>query len=260
MKKILLGIIVVLILGGAAAWITRHTITRIAQQATLPEAVPYISAKPVSPIPKASLPPTITTAATPAPKTDLPQEVNLAVPFTAQAPHANWEDPYREFCEEASVLMAISYLNHTSIPSAAFADKAMLAMKDFEDKRFGFYKDTNAEETAIILKEHFSYKKVEVKQNPTAQDIKQALANGRVVIVPVAGRQLHNPYFQQPGPLYHMIVIKGYTANGKFISHDPGTRRGADFLYSEDTIMNAIHDWRTDENINLGKKVVIFAG
>jgi len=36
-------------------------------------------------------------------------EINLPVPFTPQAPHANWAMPYKEACEEASALMAIRY-------------------------------------------------------------------------------------------------------------------------------------------------------
>ena len=34
------------------------------------------------------------------PKKPLPAEINLKVPFTAQAPHANWELPYGEACEK----------------------------------------------------------------------------------------------------------------------------------------------------------------
>jgi hypothetical protein len=261
-KKIFLGIIVGITLVSTGAWFGRHTIARFAQQAMLPKAIPYkevtlpsttprqIKTTPVAP----SVLPTLPTNNT------LPVEANLAVPFTPQAPHANWEDPYGEFCEEASVLMAIRYLQNKKIPSATVADAALLAIQDFEEKRFGYYKDTNAEETATIFREHFSYTNVEVKQNPTINNIKQAIAVGRVVLVPVAGREIGNPYFQTPGPLYHMLVIKGYTSDGKFITNDPGTKRGADFLYNEEVLMNAIHDWRDDGNINLGKKVVIIAG
>lgn len=248
-------LIVLLILISAGAWLGRHTLARLIQQATLPEPIPYEekTIPGANPLPIASPTAAITPSA-------LPSEANLAVPFTPQAPNANWDDPYGEFCEEASVLMAISYLQNKDIPNAAFADTALLAIQDFQEKRFGYYKDTNAEETAIILREHFSYGNVKLKQNPTIGDIQQALAEGRVVLAPVAGRKLHNPYFQQPGPLYHMVVIKGYTADGRFITNDPGTRRGADFLYGENVIMEALHDWRTDGNIGLGKKVVIIAG
>lgn len=268
-KGPLLTIIIVLVVGVGTfgAWTSRHIIERIVRQATLPPAMTYEEKVSVTPSPavqaSATTKPSTPTKPSTSPVTTkgvLPAEANLAVPFTAQAPHANWEDPYGEFCEEASVLMAVSYLTGKKIPSATFADTAMLAIKDFEEKRFGYYKDTTAEETAIIIREHFSYSKVEVKQNPTIDDIKRAVANGKVVIVPVAGREIGNPYFQHPGPLYHMFVIKGYTADGKFITHDPGTRRGADFLYDQERIMKAIHDWRDDHNIDLGKKVVIIAG
>ncbi len=257
------GIITALLLvGGAGAWIARENIAHFAQQATLPKAMPYEEKNtPTASPQKIKTVSGTTTPPTTAPvKAALPAEANLAVPFTAQAPNANWEDPYGELCEEASALMAVSYLTKKDIPNAAFADKALLAVKDFEEKKFGYYKDTTAEETATVIREHFGYKNIEVKQNPTITDIKQAIAGGRVVIVPVAGREIGNPFFHAPGPLYHMLVIKGYTSAGKFISNDPGTRRGADFLYDQDRIMKAIHDWRTDQNIDLGKKVALILG
>ena len=43
--------------------------------------------------------------------TVLTKEINLDVPFTSQAPHLNWDQPYQDFCEEASVLMAVQYLH-----------------------------------------------------------------------------------------------------------------------------------------------------
>ena len=39
-----------------------------------------------------------------------------------------------------------------------------------------------------------------------------------------------------------MLVIVGYTET-EFITHDPGTRRGKNYRYTFDTIMDAIHDW-----------------
>jgi hypothetical protein len=182
------------------------------------------------------------------------------VPFTPQAPFANWEDPYGELCEEASVLMAMKYIKGEKITSPQAADTDLLAMKAFEEERFGYYKDTTAAETAIIFKEFYNYSTIKTVNNPTAADIKNALADGKLVIVPAAGRQLGNPYFTAPGPIYHMLVIKGYTKDGKFITNDPGTRRGADFLYSQSTIMNAMHDWPGHENIEQGKKVAIVVG
>lgn len=188
----------------------------------------------------------------------LPIEVNLDVPFTSQAPFQNWDLPYGEFCEEASVLMAASYINGWLIPNPSTANQKMLEIKAFEEKRFGYYEDTNAEETAIILKEFYGLKNVKILPNPQIIDIKTALGQGKLVIVPAAGRELGNPHFRNPGPLYHMLVIKGYTKNGDFITNDPGTRLGANYIYSQNVIMNAMHDWYNGNS--QGRKVVIIVG
>jgi len=189
----------------------------------------------------------------------LTAEVNLQVPFTSQAPRQNWDAPYQQFCEEASTLMVASYVKGETISGPDDADAKMLAIKDFEMQKFGFYEDTNADETAVILREYFGLEKVEVVSDPTTQNIKTALAEGRAVIVPLAGRQLGNPYYRQPGPLFHMLVIKGYQKNGDFITNDPGTKKGADYIYAPDTIMNAIHDWNGG-NVEAGRRVVLIVG
>ncbi|HBO17150.1 MAG: hypothetical protein UR69_C0002G0197 [Candidatus Moranbacteria bacterium GW2011_GWE2_35_2-] len=187
---------------------------------------------------------------------ELPQEINLKIPFTSQAPHQNWDMPYQEFCEEASMLMAASYAKGQKISSPEDADKKLKALQKFEMDRFGFYQDTTAEETAIILREYFNLRNTTVVYNPSAMDIKSALTKNKAIILPFAGQQLGNPNFRQPGPLYHMLVIKGYTKNGDFITNDPGTKKGADYIYKQDIIMNAIHDWNNGD-VDTGKKVMI---
>jgi len=189
----------------------------------------------------------------------LPAEVNLAVPFTSQAPHQNWDLPYQEFCEEASVLMAASFVKNERINSPDDADKKMLAIMDFEEKKLGLSKDISAEETAVLLREFYGLEKVQVVSDPTEQGIKKSLAEGRAVIAPAAGRDLKNPNYKRPGPLYHMLVIKGYGKNGDFITNDPGTRNGADYVYKPSVLLGAIHDWNGGD-VYMGKKVVIIVG
>lgn len=189
----------------------------------------------------------------------LPVEVNLKIPFTSQAPQGNWGSPYQQFCEEASTLMAASYIKGQPISGANDADQKLRAIMDFEVKKLGFYEDTNADQTATILTDYFGISRVDVVPDPTANAIKNDLSQGKAVIVPLAGRQVGNPYYKSPGPLYHMLVVKGYTKNGDFITNDPGTRRGADYIYKTDTIMNAIHDWNGG-NVDAGRKVMIVVG
>lgn len=175
----------------------------------------------------------------------LPLEVNLAVPFSSQAPFANWDFPYKEACEEMSMILVHYFYQGKSI-TPELADEEILKMVEWQKKNFGDYQDTTAFETANILRKYFGYKKVIVRYDVTAEDIRKELAAGRPVIVPFAGRLLGNPNYRSPGPLYHMLVVKGYTKDGKFITNDVGTRRGKDFTYDEKIFMNAIHDFRPD--------------
>lgn len=225
-----------------------------AASTTLPANEPALQ-EPVSPPSPAVLP----LVPPPTPGGALAGEVNLAIPFTSQAPHANWDEFHQEFCEEASLLMAASYIRGEAIVGPEDADQKMFAIKAFEEVRFGYWKDTTAEETAVILREHYGIAQVSVVYDPTIAQIRETVAQGKAVVLPAAGRQLGNPYFTQPGPLYHMLVVKGYTKDGRFITNDPGTRRGADYLYDANILWNAIHDWNGGDVTN-GKKVMIVVG
>jgi hypothetical protein len=173
---------------------------------------------------------------------DLPAEKNLAVPFTSQAPHANWDQDHKEFCEEASVLMAGRYFQRRGIASPDDAEKALQQIKQWEIENLGYYYDTTAAETASIIEGMYELE-VQLIDNPTVDHIKLALANGKLVLAPFAGRELGNPNYTAPGPIYHMMVIRGYTDTGKFITNDPGTRKGQEYVYDQGTIMKAMRDW-----------------
>ena len=68
------------------------------------------------------------------------------------------------------------------------------------------------------------------------------IAISNPIIIPAAGRDLHNPFFSGAGPFYHMLVVIGYSDNG-FITNDPGTKQGEQYWYSSDVLLNALHDW-----------------
>ena len=204
--------------------------------------------------------PTPTNTPTPLPSVEiLESEINLDVPFTMQAPNQNWNLPYQEFCEEASMVMAAAYTQGKKTLTPAEADQLMLNVMDYENETFGYYKDTTAAETAEILRNYFQLQDVRLVNNPTEQDFKQALSENKIILVPAAGQLLGNPNFRAPGPPYHMLVIKGYTSTGQFITNDPGTRKGADYPYSADVILEAMHDWNNGD-VESGQKVAIIVG
>jgi len=184
----------------------------------------------------------------------VPDEFNLDVPFTTQAPDANWELPYQEACEEASAI-TVHYYYQGKTFTKEIADQEIKDLVAWEEENLGFYKDTTAEETAQFIKGYWDYKKVEVIKDPTVEIIKENIASGRPVIIPAAGQQLGNPYFTPPGPLYHMLVIRGYTET-QFVTNDVGTRHGENYMYDVEIIMSSIHDWNNGD-VDNGQKAII---
>jgi len=190
---------------------------------------------------------------------ELPAEFNLAVPFTSQAPFANWDAVHEDACEEASIIMLDAFYRGRTLTTQS-ADDEIYAIVDWETNMLGHWEDTTAEETAQILRERYGYVNVRLVENPTIEMIKREVAQGRPVILPAAGQLLGNRYFRQPGPVYHMLVIRGWTKDGMIITNDPGTKRGEGFLYKPEVLLNAIHDWTgSDATMTQGRQVMIVA-
>ncbi len=264
---LILAILAVLSLAGGTAFAFRTAIRDRVDawsRPPLPPATPHsavanvpavpapVSASGISPTPAGPIPKPPHKAVPLA----LPAEMNLSVPFTPQAPHGNWGLPYQEACEEASLIMAHGYFTGVQSFTPDDADRQILAIVDWEKKTFGYYEDTTAEETARMASEYFGQQAVEVLPLVSMDEVKAEVAKGYLVLLPAAGRLLGNPYFSGQGPVYHMLVVKGYTKDGKIITNDPGTRRGADYLYDPRTLFNAVHDWNA-QDITQGAKVMI---
>jgi hypothetical protein len=187
----------------------------------------------------------------------LPDEVNLAVPFTIQAPDQKWVLPFEEACEEASILMVDAY--YRGLTGRIPVDQAKRTIQQlvaYQDKVFGGNVHTTVEQTARMAREFFRIPETRIVAVDGPKDIKRMLANGFPVIVPAAGRMLGNPNFRGVGPYYHMFVIKGYTKDGMFITNEPGTRKGMDYVYAFDTVMQALHDYDAND-MTKGAKVVL---
>lgn len=187
----------------------------------------------------------------------LPEEHNLDVPFISQAPHANWDFTHEEACEEAAILMANRYFKGIGFGGADEAERALQEIIVWEKDNLGFFESTTAEETARVAREMLGLK-AEMIENPSVDQIKRYIFENKLVIVPAAGRDLGNPFFKQPGPLYHMLVIRGYTKT-QFITNDPGTRRGENYPYDFETVLSANHDWNGGD-VSGGEKVVVAVG
>jgi hypothetical protein len=188
----------------------------------------------------------------------LASHVLLAVPFTAQAPNGVWDEIHKEACEEASLFKAAEYYrgNTTTKLSAQTVTNEIIRMQDWEEKTFGYHIDINLAETARMAEEVYGLQ-TKIITNFNEQDIKQALSENKLILFPADGRLLKNPYFRSPGPPYHMLVIRGYNSGG-FLTNDPGTKNGQNYLYSFQVLTAANGDWSHETNsVDLSKKNIL---
>lgn len=181
---------------------------------------------------------------------ELPSSLNLEAPFYSQAPFGNWDYPWQEACEEASVLLVANvYFDHGWTKEEF--NKEILNLVDWEIETFGYYEHTNVDQTAQMLNEYLGLETV-IHEDPTFKDVQEILARGHLVVMTLAGKELENPFFTDGGPNYHAILIKGYKEGEKIITHEVGTRRGEDYVYSWEVIENSLHDYA--EPIQKGAK------
>ena len=190
------------------------------------------------------------------------KSVLLNVPFTSQAPFREWADPVQQdACEEASVIMTIRWAKGLGTISKEEALSQIRAIAAFEKTQTGEFRDTSAQDTVdLIFKGFFNYQNTQIKPVNSFEDLVFELMRNNAVIVPVNGQKLNNPFFTQPGPERHMLVVKGYDAQTKeFITNDPGIGRGESYRYPQDILFSALRDYISGyhEPVPETKKVMI---
>lgn len=186
----------------------------------------------------------------------LPGEVLIAVPFLSQAPFANWDPLHEDACEEASLIMLKYFLTGTKTVSKETGEEEIQALIKYEaENDFGL--SITLTELNNLAKSYYGLDSGRVEIDITTEKIKEELRAGRPVIVGAAGKILDNPNFKNGGPIYHMLVIKGYDESG-FITNDPGTRKGEGFRYTETNLFAAIHDWDENNILNGQKAYLVF--
>jgi hypothetical protein len=171
----------------------------------------------------------------------------LPVPFTSQAPLANWHDPvHQDACEEASVLMAMRWVQGSPIAGPQEANQGIRRLWDFVVANYGDYLDLSTADTARLIRDFYSHEGVRVAYDFGVDAIVNELAHGNLVIVPADGRRLGNPNFSGGGPDRHMLVVRGYDPSTRsFITNDPGTRNGELYSYPEEVLIQAVRDYPT---------------
>ncbi len=271
MKKYFLAGIIILILGGGA-WYYRHQHSD-AIKIDLPPAqdfenfitdkVATDTSEQIVDKPKVSINLNTNTDTTTKPRAiaatsspSIADKINLNIPFTSQAPTANWSEPFQDACEEASILMVDYYYQNKKFPDKSEVEKILLDMVKWQTDTWGWHKNLPVAKVAELATGYFGKYRPVIVEDVTIAKIKGFLNQGLPVIVPADGKKLDNPNFRNGGPAYHMLVIKGY-AGDKFITNDPGTRLGADFIYTQANLMDSIADWNENEASATGPKRIL---
>lgn len=186
------------------------------------------------------------------------------VPFTAQAPFGDWADQrQQDGCEESSSLMAVKWARSESLNKDQALEE-ITAISDWLLKKYGEYRDISGQNTVDwIFKDYFNFNKVSLIHDIGINDIIKELNKGNLLITPMNGQMMHNPYFKAPGPPRHMIVIRGYDPETKeFITNDPGTRNGELYRYDATILYSAIRDYPTGYHeiiSNIEKNMIVIS-
>ncbi len=176
-------------------------------------------------------------------------------PFQSQAPLGNWDALHEEACEEASLILVKFWKDGKQVSAQTMEDEIqkMVAWESAHD----YAQDASVQQMAQIAQDYYKMAKPSPEYDITIADIKRAVSENHPVIIPAAGQLLGNPYFTPPGPVYHMMVVIGYSGNS-IIVQDVGTRRGDHYQYNQEILLNAIHDWAgSKDNVTSGRKAML---
>ncbi len=186
----------------------------------------------------------------------MPTTVILQVPFSAQAPTDNWSR--NEDCEETSITMANAFLTGTTedkLP-ANEAQKAINNLKIWEQANLGYNANTGADATTKMAEGAFGLVITQVL-GFTEDNLKSALTNKHPILLPIDAKLLGNTQYINGGPLYHMIVIRGFKGDS-FIVNDPGTDGGDGNEYPFSVLQKASADWNNvTKEIDANRKIAL---
>lgn len=258
-KKTLIAVIFLLALIGGLFWMARKYNLFCTEGKGFTQSI--------SPNPSVSFSPSISPANTPSPlnkslptqtfsplptpmPTALRQSILLNVPFFAQAPFGEWSDPtFQNACEEASIIMAWHWAEGIPVTKNQ-AKQEILALTQFEDRTYGPANDRSASDTAKMFRDYYGYANVQERSGINTTDIRKEILSGHLVIVPINGQILNNPFYTPPGPYHHMLVVIGYdSATEEFISNDVGTRHGEKYRYAASRLAAALQDYPTGNDL-----------
>ena len=186
-----------------------------------------------------------------------PQSTILNVPFIRQAPFGNWDDRRQQYgCEEASIVMAMAwvrsaYNNASDVILREEALRDIINMSEYQKVIYGVYEDTNAQDTARVVREFYQHSDVTVTENISVEHIRMELSKNRVVIVPLNTQLTGLPIYKN-GPVRHTVIVVGYDdKNDEIIINDPIVQNGGNMWIPAAALDKALWNYTTGNNLRL---------
>ena len=188
----------------------------------------------------------LNTVDTPAPEPKEAEEPSLVaeVPFTVQAPYGFWsEKPWSGYAEEAIVLMLTRWATDESLESANDKANNLSLWGSWFIEQFGQAPNQNLDQIQAALASTGNFSALEILDKPSIPVLLQSLELGRLLVIPINGKTLESPYYGDPAPEHHVLLLIGVNPDaGTFVVHDPGTSRGRALEYDQEKILESIQD------------------
>ena len=164
------------------------------------------------------------------------------VPFTTQAPY-KWISPWTEYAEEACVYMAMAWVRGSELGDFRKRSNDLVTIGEWENENIGGSGDTTVIQTLQILTGYYLWERAYLSLDPSVEYMVNEIENGHVIILPINGQILDSPYYSDPAPAHHNLLIVGVDKETQvFIVHDPGTIRGANLEISYEKILESNQD------------------
>jgi hypothetical protein len=229
---------------------SRDSIVDTTTAATFDMPVIYIETVNQEPQTKTVLPPTIAKEKT------LPPSVYIYTPYYAQAPDNNRKLPWSMLCSEANLVLAAYAVQDKALSKQQFKEE-MLAMIPLQEKAFGTYFSIPMHDLKGLYDTMYpTVGNTWILDNPSLKDIKSELAKGNLIIAPTAGKLLNNRFFINWWPTFHTILIVWYDEKDFYVN-EVGMSNGADFKYTHETVMDAMHDFVKGDITQWAKRVLV---
>lgn len=185
----------------------------------------------------------------------------LSVPYVSEAPEGDWSGNWVNACEEATITMVEYYYKGYQNVSVYEAKTSLQKLFDEEDNRYGNNKNADASQMHEMISAFESFESI-IVENPTIDQIKNELLNGRPVISLHRGFTLNNPNipFSPTKSSYHTVVVVGFDdVSQEFITHDPGDDvDGVNHRYSYESFMSSLHNYNKYTDTTDGVPTAIF--